>query len=92
MTEAEAEAKAKEKGVTLVRSDEGSTGYKGVTHHPTNSKSKPYHGANRGGWRATPLGCFSSMHEAALAYARHLGVEGSKTAAARRRRRRRRRR
>ena len=72
---------AASEGLPLVRS-ENAAGFKGVTHHEKASKSKPFQAKHCHGGKKRSLGYFASAEEAALAYARELGPEDSKTAAA----------
>ena len=73
MTADEAVAAAEAEGLTLVRSSDSATGFKGVTRNEKVCKNKPFKAtAWRGGERQY-LGYYATAEEAALAYARALG-------------------
>jgi len=75
----EAVRQAEAEGLTLLRSESGSTGYKGVSFYGS-CKSKPYHAKGRRGGKTVHLGVFATAEEAALCYAR--SPEGRAAAAA----------
>ena len=60
---------AEAEGLTLLRSERGSTGYTGVSFNGS-SKSKPYQAKVRRGGTQVALGRFATAEEAALCYAR----------------------
>ena len=68
-TAEEAVRQAETEGLTLLRSDRGSTGYKGARVN-SSYKSKPYKAEVQRGGRQVHLGCFATAEEAALCYAR----------------------
>ena len=72
---------ATREGLTLVRA-ENATGFKGVCRNEKTSKSKPFQAQLKRGGKRGYLGLYATAEEAALAYARELGPEGSKAAAA----------
>jgi len=69
LTAEEAVRQAQAEGLTLLRSESGSTGYKGVSFYGS-CKSKPYHAKGRRGGKTVHLGVFATAEEAALCYAR----------------------
>jgi len=69
MTAEEALRLAKAEGLTLLRSESGSTGYKGVAVN-CSRHSKPYKAEVRRGGKLVYLGSFTTAEEAALRYAR----------------------
>ena len=71
---------AEAEGLTLMRSDRGSTGYKGVVFIDSKSNGKPYQARMWSGGRTVYLGYFVTAEEAALCYART--PEGRTAAAA----------
>ena len=80
---AEAERLARAEGLELVESSLEATGYQGVRYKKERhtERRKPYY-ASTGHGKGCYLGAFSSIPEAALAYARHLGPAASTAAAA----------
>ena len=81
LTAEEALRQAEAEGLTLVRSESSSTGYKGVSFN-NSMKIKPYHAkVQRGGTQVT-LGFFATAEEAALCYARTEGRAALAAAAA----------
>ena len=79
MTAEQAVAAAASEGMALVRAD-NATSFKGVCRHEGRA-SRSEARLKRGG-RLESLGRFATPEEAALAYARALGPDGSKAAAA----------
>jgi len=79
MTPEEALRQAEAEGLTLLKSEASSTGYKGVTFS-SSCKSKPYQAEVRRGGKKVYLGCYATAEEAALCYART--PEGRAAAAA----------
>ena len=84
MTAEEAVERAAAEGLTLVRSSDNQSGFVGVRRNDTTAarngsrwQARLWHG---GAQRS--LGTFGTAEEAALAYARSLGPEGSAAAAA----------
>ena len=71
MSAEEALATADREGLTLHRS-ESSTGFKGVSHHLSSSKVRPFHARVMRGGKTRHLGNFATAEEAALAHARAL--------------------
>ena len=71
MTAEQALAQAEQEGLELKRS-ESSTGFKGVSHHLSSSKVKPYQARLMRGGKTRHLGNFATAEEAALAHARAL--------------------
>ena len=71
---------AASEGLTLVRASDNATGFRGVKHGER--RSKPFKAERRRERKKDLLGYFTTAEEAALAYARELGVDGSKAAAA----------
>jgi len=69
MTPEEALRQAEAEGLTLLRSESGSTGYKGV-RVSSRCKSKPYHAQVWRGGKTVSLGYYQTPEEAALCYAR----------------------
>ena len=65
----EAVQQAEAEGLTLLRSESSSTGYKGVGFNGR-SKSKPYKAEVKRGGKNVTLGSFATAEEAALSYAR----------------------
>ena len=72
---------AAREGLTLVRAD-NATGFRGVARNEKACKSKPYQAYLNHNRKQQHLGYYATAEEAALAYARALGPEGSKAAAA----------
>ena len=75
MTAEEAQRQAEAEGLTLLKSENNSTGYKGVGFNSLGSKpysggSKPYKAQVRSGGRTVHLGSFATAEEAALIVAR----------------------
>jgi len=79
LTAEEALRQAEAEGLTLLRSESSSTGYKGVSFNGS-CKSKPYQAEVRRGGKKVYLGCYATPEEAALYYART--PEGRAAAAA----------
>ena len=79
MTAEKAVRQAEAEGLTLLKSEASSTGYKGVTFI-SSCKSKPYQVKVRRGGKTVHLGIFATAEEAALCYART--PEAQATAAA----------
>ena len=73
MSAEEALATADREGLTLHRS-ESSTGFKGVSHHLSSSKVRPFHARVMRGGKTRHLGNFATAEEAALAHARALAT------------------
>ena len=69
LTAEEALWHAEAEGLTLRRSEGGSTGYKYVSFE-SRAKSKPYQAQVWRGGKLVALGCFATAEEAALSYAR----------------------
>ena len=70
MTAEEALRQVEAEGLTLLRSESNSSGYKGVSFK-SNMKTKPYQAkVRRGGKLVLALGTFATAEEAALTYAR----------------------
>jgi len=69
LTAEEALRQAEAEGLTLVRSESSSTGYKGVAFFDSN-RSKPYQAKVKRGGKTMSLGFFATAEEAALAVAR----------------------
>jgi len=57
-------------GLTLLRAESNSTGYKGVSFNSRRAGAKPYQAQVRRGGKTVTLGCFTTAVEAALCYAR----------------------
>ena len=74
MSAEEALATADREGLTLHRS-ESSTGFKGVSHHLSSSKVRPFHARVMRGGKTRHLGNFATAEEAALAHARALAAD-----------------
>ena len=74
MSAEEALATADREGLTLHRS-ESSTGFKGVSHHLSSSKVRPFHARVMRGGKTRHLGNFATAEEAALAHARALATD-----------------
>jgi len=55
-------------GLTLLKSESSSTGYKGVSFN-SSCKTRPYHAQVRRGGKDVNIGYFATVEEAALAYA-----------------------
>ena len=70
MTAEEAVRQAEAEGLTLLKSEASSTGYKGVTFSSSRCKSKPYKLQVQRGGKTVHLGCYATPEEAALCYAR----------------------
>jgi len=68
MTAEEALRQAEAEGLTLLRSERSSTGYKGVGFN--SGRPKPYQAQVRRGGKNVTIGYFATAEEAALAYAR----------------------
>ena len=68
MTAEEALRQAEAEGLTLLRSESSSTGFKGVSFK--SGKARPYRAEVRRGGKTVNLGHFATAEEAALAYAR----------------------
>ena len=68
-------------GLTLLRAESNSTGYKGVSWH-TRPEAKPYRAEVRRGGKKVHLGDFTTAEEAALAYARTPEAQAAVAAAA----------
>ena len=81
LTAEAAEAQAAAKGLTLVRSSESNTGFKGV-YCDNRQVHKMFMVQVREGGKQKHLGHFITVEEAALVYARHLGARGSAVEAA----------
>ena len=79
-TAKEALRQAEMEGLTLLRSERGSTGYTGVSFKGFRNRAKPYHAEVKRGGRTIHLGCFATAEEAALCYLRT--PEGQAAAAA----------
>ena len=79
MTAEEVLQQAETEGLALLRSESGSTGYKGVSFD-SSSRSKPYQARMQRGGKKVGLGYFATAEEAALCYART--PEGRAAAAA----------
>ena len=75
----EAVRQAQAEGLTLLRSERGSTGYTGVSFYGS-CKSKPYQARVQRDGRQVHLGLYATAEEAALCYAR--SPEGQVAAAA----------
>ena len=73
---------AASEGLTLVRKADNATGLKGVTRSRRADLSKPFQALVWRNGKMQHLGRYATAEEAALAYARELGPEDSKTAAA----------
>ena len=69
LTAEEALRQAEAEGLTLLKSEASSTGYKGVRVN-SSSKSKPYQAKVYRGGKTVFLGYFTTPEEAALCYAR----------------------
>jgi len=69
MTPEEALRKAEAEGLTLLKSESSTAGYKGVTFN-SSSKSKPYKAAVQRGGKLVYLSSFTTPEVAALYYAR----------------------
>jgi len=69
MTAEEARKQAEAEGLTLLRSESDSTGYKAVSFNGS-LKSKPYQAEVRRGGKTVHLGSFATAEEAALVVAR----------------------
>jgi len=69
MTAEAALRQAEAEELTLLRSESGSTGYKGVGFS-SSTKSKPYQAKVKRGGKTVSLGYFTTPEEAALSYAR----------------------
>ena len=80
LTMAAAERQANAEGLRLVRSSSTASGFKGVRR---NTNGKTYWAARDYHRRTEYIGCYKTIPEAALAYARHLGPASSEQAAAR---------
>jgi len=61
---------AEAEGLTLLRSENSSTGYKGVTFKGSRTLTKPYQAEVKRGGKLVYLGYFVTAEEAALCYAR----------------------
>ena len=61
---------AEAEGLTLLRSESSSTGYKGVHFNSKSSAIRPYQAKVQRGGKNVSLGTFATAEEAALAYAR----------------------
>ena len=61
---------AEAEGLTLMRSESSSTGYKGVGFNRKPNLNKPYQAQVWRGGTLVHLGCFATAEEAALCYAR----------------------
>ena len=72
MTAEQALAQAEQEGLELERSESSTTGFKGVSHHLSSSKVKPYQARLMRGGKTRHLGNFATAEEAALAHARAL--------------------
>ena len=72
---------AEAEGLTLLRSESNSSGYKGVSFN-NSRKSRPYHASVRRGGKTVSLGHFATAEEAALAYARSPEAQVTVAAAA----------
>ena len=70
MTAEEALRRADAEGLTLLRAESNSSGYKGVAFSSTTAKSKPYLAQVRRGGQAVSIGSFATAEEAALVLAR----------------------
>jgi len=68
LTAEEALRQAEAEGLTLLRSESSSTGYKNV--FLSSHKTKPYQAKVRRGGKQVSLGCFATAEEAALVFAR----------------------
>ena len=79
MTAEEALRQAEAEGLTLLRSDESASGFKGVTFHI--GLGRPYHTAVWRGGAAVYLGGFVTAEEAALIYARTPEAQAAAAAA-----------
>ena len=69
MTAEEALRQAEAEGLTLLRAESNSSGYKGVSWHKR-PEAKPYKAEVRRGGKLVLLGAFATAEEAALCYAR----------------------
>ena len=69
MTAKEALQQAQAEGLTLLRSESNTSGYKGV-YFRSGHKSKPYQAQMKRGGKNVTLGCFATAEEAALVFAR----------------------
>jgi len=70
MTAEEALRQAEAEGLTLLRSESSSTGYKGVGFFDSNNRAKPYLAQVKRGGKQVVLGYFATAEEAALVVAR----------------------
>jgi len=77
----EALRQAEAEGLTLMRSESSSTGYRGVSFK-SNTKTKPYNAKVQRGGHNVSLGHFATAEEAALAYARTPEAQAAVAAAA----------
>ena len=82
MTEVEAERLAAEERLTLVRSTDNATGWKGVSRIGTSNRPFVAQRHRPGSAKHYTLGPFATAAEAALAYARKLGPAGCAAAVA----------
>jgi len=80
MTAEEALRQAEAEGLTLLKSEISSTGYKGVSFNRSRSKNKPYQAKVRRGGRTVALGYFATPEEAALSYARSPEAQAAEAA------------
>jgi len=79
LTAEEVLRQAEAEGLTLLKSEGGSTGYKGVGFD-SRGKAKPYRAQTYRGGKQVFLGCFATAEEAALCYARSPEVQGATAA------------
>ena len=75
MTAEEALRLAEAEGLTLLKSESSSTGYKGVSFH--SGRSKPYHAQVTCGGKKVNLGRFATAEEAALVFARDAAAQAA---------------
>ena len=80
ITAEKAVRQAEAEGLTLLRSESGNSGYKGVTFNRS-KKSKPYQAQLRRGGKDVHLGRFVTAEEAALCYARTPEAQAAAAAA-----------
>jgi len=80
MTAEEVLQQAEAEGLTLLKSDGSSTGYKGVVF--ISGRPKPYHSQVTRGSKKVTLGYFTTAEEAALCYARTPEAQAAVAAAA----------
>ena len=75
MTAEEAVQQAETEGLTLLRSESSSTGYKWVSFR--SGKSRPYQAQVQRGGQTVYLGRFATAEEAALCNARHSAAQAA---------------